>query len=155
MANTYTQLYIHAVFAVQSRQNLIFETYAEEIRKYMCGIVTNLGSKTIAINTMPDHCHILIGLKPTISISELLGKVKSGSSGFINKQRLIPGRFELQDGFGAFSYAQTQLDTIIAYINNQAQHHRKKSFSEEYIELLDEFKIEFDERYIFKEMQPY
>jgi putative transposase len=153
MANTYTQLYVHGVFAVRSRQNLIFDSHAEEIRKYMCGIVTNLGSKPIAVNTMPDHCHILIGLKPTISISELLGKVKSGSSGFINKQCFVPGRFEWQDGFGAFSYAHSQLDIIIAYINNRVQHHRIKSFREEYIELLDEFKIEYDERYIFKEMQ--
>jgi REP element-mobilizing transposase RayT len=154
MANTYTQLYVQGVFAVHSRQNLIFDTHAEEVRKYICGIVTNPGSKPIAVNTMPDHCHILIGLKPTISISELLGKVKSGSSGFINKQRFVPGRFEWQDGFGAFLSAYSQLNTIIAYINNKAQHHRKKSFHEEYIELLDEFKIEFDERYIFKEIQP-
>ena len=109
----------------------------------MCGIVTNLESKPIAVNTMPDHCHILIGFKPTISISELLGKVKSGSSGFINKQRFVPGSFEWQEGFGAFSYAHSQLNTIIAYINNQVQHHRIKSFHEEYIELLDEFKIEY------------
>jgi putative transposase len=154
MANTYTQLYVHGVFAVRSRQNLISDTHAEEIRKYMRGIVTNLGSKPIAINTMSDHCHILIGLKPSLSISELPGKVKSGSSGFINKQRFVPGRFEWQDGFGAFSYAHSQLDTIIANIINQVQHHRKKSFREEYIELLDEFRIEYDERYIFKEMQP-
>jgi REP element-mobilizing transposase RayT len=103
---------------------------------------------------MPDHCHILIGLKPSISISGLLGKVKSGSSGFINKKGFVPGRFEWQEGFGAFSYAHSQLDTVIAYINNQAQHHRIKSFREEYIELLDEFRIEYDEKYIFKEMQP-
>jgi putative transposase len=153
MANTYTQIYIHVVFAVRFRQNLIPSDRAEEIRKYMTGIVTNLGSKLIAINNMPDHFHLLIGLKPDISISDTIGKVKSGSSGFINKQRLIAGRFEWQEGFGAFSYSRSQLDTVIAYIGNQQEHHRKKTFQEEYHALLEEFGIEFDVRYIFKDVE--
>jgi putative transposase len=153
MANTYTQIYIHSVFAVQLRQNIIPHDHAEELRKYMTGIVTNLGSKLIAINNMPDHFHLLIGLKPDISLSDLIGKVKSGSSGFINKQRWVAGRFEWQEGFGAFSYSRSQLDTVIAYIGNQQEHHRKKTFREEYRALLEEFGIEFDERYIFKNLE--
>ena len=153
MANTYTQIYIHSVFAVRFRQNLIPSGHAEEIRKYMTGIVTNLGSKLIAINNMPDHFHLLIGLKPDISISDTIGKVKSGSSGFINKQRLIIGRFEWQEGFGAFSYSRSQLNTVIAYIGNQQEHHRKKTFREEYIALLDEFGVAYDDRYVFKDLE--
>lgn len=151
MANTYTQIYIHAVFAVRLRQNLILDTHSEEIRKYMTGIVTNLGSKLIAINNMPDHFHLLIGLKPDISISEMVGKVKSGSSGFINKQQMVCGHFDWQEGFGAFSYSRSQLDAIIGYINRQQEHHRKKTFQEEYQALLDEFGVSFDQRYILKD----
>ncbi|MDO9069739.1 MAG: IS200/IS605 family transposase [Deltaproteobacteria bacterium] len=153
MANTYTQIYIHAVFVVRLRQNLIPAVHSEEIRKYMTGIVTNLGSKLIAINNMPDHFHLLIGLKPDISISEMIGKVKSGSSGFINKRRLVRGHFDWQEGFGAFSYSRSQLDTIIGYINRQQEHHRQKTFQEEYLALLDEFGVTFDQRYILKDPQ--
>jgi putative transposase len=151
MANTYTQIYIHAVFAVRLRQNLILDAHSEEIRKYMTGIVTNLGSKLIAINNMPDHFHLMIGLKPDISISEMVGKVKSGSSGFINQQRLVRGHFDWQEGFGAFSYSRSQLDTIIGYIGRQQEHHRKQTFQEEYQALLDEFGVSFDQRYILKD----
>ena len=108
MANTYTQIYIHVVFAVQGRQNLIHSDHKDELQKYMTGIVTNLGSKLIAINNMPDHFHLLVGLRPDMALSELVGKVKSGSSGFINKQRWVAGRFEWQEGFGAFSYSHSQ-----------------------------------------------
>ena len=117
----------------------------------MTGIVTNLGSKLIAINNMPDHFHLLIGLKPDISLSELIGKVKSGSSGFINQRRWVAGRFEWQAGFGAFSYARSQLDTVIRYIDGQQDHHRKKTFMDEYRSLLAEYGIEYDQRYILKE----
>ena len=153
MANTYTQIYIHGVFAVRFRQCLLFDSYAEKARKYMSGIVTNLESKLISINTMPDHCHLLIGLNPTMSISELLGKVKSGSSKYINSKRFVHGRFEWQDGFGAFSYSRSQLSNVITYIENQQIHHKKQSFRKEYIELLDTFEIEYDKRYIFRALE--
>jgi putative transposase len=153
MANTYTQIYIHAVFAVRSRQNLIPKDNAEQIRKYITGIVTNLGSKLISINTMPDHIHALIGLKPDMSVSEIIGKVKSGSSGFINTQKMVAGRFEWQEGFGAFSYSRSQLDTVIRYIERQQEHHQKKSFQDEYKELLEEFGISYDTRYVFKAIE--
>jgi REP element-mobilizing transposase RayT len=151
MANTYTQIYIQTVFAVQFRQNVIPVRHSEAIRKYMNGIVTNLGSKLIAINNMPDHFHLLIGLKPDMSVSELVGKVKSGSSGYINKQRMVLGHFDWQDGFGAFSYSRSQLDAVIGYIDKQQEHHGKRTFREEYIALLDEFEVPFDQRYIFRD----
>lgn len=151
MANTYIQIYVQVVFAVKFRLNLIPVEHSEEIRRYMTGIVTNLGSKLIAINNMPDHCHLLIGLKPDISLSELIGKVKSGSSGFINKKQLVPGHFEWQDGFGAFSYSRSQISTVAGYIEKQQEHHRKRTFREEYIALLEEFDVAFDQRYIFKD----
>jgi REP element-mobilizing transposase RayT len=153
MANTYTQIYIHAVFAVRLRQNLIPAVHGEEIRKYMTGIVTTLGSKLIAINNMPEHFHLLIGLKPDISISEMVGKVKSGSSGFINQRRLVRGHFEWQEGFGAFSCSRSQLNTVIGYIGRQQEHHRRKTFEEEYLALMDEFGVTFDQRYILKDPQ--
>jgi putative transposase len=149
MANTYTQIYIHSVFAVQNRQSLLSTSISESVRKYITGIVTNLGSKMIAINNMPDHLHLLIGLKPDMSISELIGKVKSGSSGFINKERMVAGRFEWQAGFGAFSYSRSQFDAVVKYIEKQQEHHRKRTFMEEYKELLNAFGISYDERYVF------
>mgnify|MGYP006294447679 CR=1 FL=1 len=151
MPNTYTQIYIHGVFAVRFRQGLIPRSRAEEIRKYMTGTVTNLGSKLIVVNTVPDHCHILVGLQPTSSVSDVLGKVKSASSAFINKNRMVMGRFEWQDGFGAFSYSRSQLGKVVAYIENQEEHHRKKTFREEYIALLDQFEVEYDRRFIFRD----
>ena len=151
MPNTYTQIYIHGVFAVRFRQGLIPRSHGEEIRKYMTGTVTNLGSKLIAVNTVADHCHILVGLQPTWSVSDLLGKVKSASSAFINKNRLVYGRFEWQEGFGAFSYSRSQLGKVVRYIENQEEHHRKKTFREEYIALLDQFEVEYDKRYIFRD----
>jgi len=150
MANTYTQIFIHAVFAVQGRQNLIQAGFQDEVQKYMTGIVTNLGSKLIAINNRPDHFHLLIGYKPHIALSELIGKVKSGASGLINQKKWIQGRFEWQEGFGGFSYSTSQLDTVVRYIQNQEQHHTRKSFREEYLELLNEFGIPYDEKYLFR-----
>jgi putative transposase len=153
MANTYTQIYLHVVFAVQGRQNLIRPEHKDELQKYMTGIVTNLGSKLIAINNMADHFHLLIGLKPDLALSELVGKVKSGSSGLINKQRWVLGRFEWQEGFGAFSYSHSQLGTVIRYIQNQEQHHARRTFQEEYRTLLDKFQVAHDERYLFKPVE--
>ncbi len=149
MANTYSQIYIHGVFAVRFRQKLIPDLHSEMIRKYMTGVVTNNGQKMITVNTRPDHCHVLIGLKPDISVSDLLGQVKSSSSGFINKQRLCIGRFEWQNGFGAFSVSRSQLTTVIRYIENQEEHHKMKGFRNEYISLLEEFGISYEDKYLF------
>lgn len=119
----------------------------------MTGIVSAQGQKLIAVNNMPDHFHIFIGLKPTMALSDLVGAVKSGSSGFINKQRWVAGRFEWQEGFGAFSHAHSQLTTVIRYIQNQEKHHTRKTFREEYLELLEKFQVPYDERYIFQPIE--
>jgi len=150
MANTYTQIYIHIVFAVQGRQNLVRAEHQVELQKYMTGIVTHIGSKLIAINNMPDHFHLLVGLKPDLSLSALVGKVKAGSSNYINAQHWVMGRFEWQEGFGGFSYSHSQLSTVIRYIRNQEKHHTRTTFLQEYQSILDRFAVPHDERYVFK-----
>ena len=149
MANTFTQLYVHAVFAVKYREQLILPSFETRLHKYMTGIVTNLGQKMLAINGMPDHVHIFMGFKPTANIADIIGKVKSNSSGFINENKLLHGYFQWQEGYGAFTYAHAQRYQVINYILNQKEHHRKKSFKEEYLELLNEFEVEYDKRYLF------
>jgi len=150
MANTYSQIYIHVVFAVEGRQNLIPQRNNDELQKYMTGIVSAQRQKLIAINNMPDHVHMLIGLKPDLALSDLVGDVKTASSKFIKGKRWVAGRFSWQEGFGAFSYSRSQLGSVIRYIENQQKHHAKKTFREEYIQLLEKFNVEYDPRYIFK-----
>ena len=154
MANTYTQIYIQIVFAVQGRQSLIREQHNEELQKYIGGIISGQGQKLIAINNMPDHCHILVGQKPNVALSDLVRDIKAGSSGFINDRRWVLGRFSWQEGFGAFSYSHSQLDTVVNYIQNQQRHHRVKSFTEEYLELLARFNVSHDQAYIFRPVEP-
>ena len=149
MPNTYSQIYLHIVFAVKGRQNLIRVEIREELHKYITGIVTNRDQKLISIFCMPDHSHLLIGLKPSIAISNLVRDIKAGSSKFINDRKLVKGKFNWQEGFGVFSYSRSQIDTVIKYIQNQEKHHNKKSFKEEYIELLEKFAVEYDEKYLF------
>ena len=153
MANTYTQIYIHVVFAVQGRQSLIRDEHNDELQKYTTGIVTNKGQKLIAINNMPDHMHILIGQRPNVALSDLVRDIKASSSGFINERRWVAGRFAWQEGFGAFSYAHSQLSTVIRYIQNQQEHHRRRTFREEYIALLERFHVPHEERYIFQPIE--
>jgi len=150
MANTYSQIYIHIVFAVKGRSNLISPKWKEEIYKYITGIVSNRTQKLLAINGMPDHVHLLIGLKPDICLSDLIRDVKSGSSKHINDNRFVAGKFEWQKGFGAFSLGHSQLDTIFAYIRNQENHHQKKTFLEEYVQLLDLYQIDYKTDYLFE-----
>ena len=150
MANTYSQIYIQIVFAVEGRQNLIDPIHNDELQKYITGIVTAQRQKLIAINNMPDHVHILIGQRPDSALSDLVGDIKSGSTNFINRQRWVKGRFNWQEGFGAFSYSRSQLDAVIRYVKNQQKHHQKHSFRDEYVKLLDKFDVPYDERYIFK-----
>jgi REP element-mobilizing transposase RayT len=150
MANTYSQIYLHVIFAVEGRQNLIDPQHNDELQKYITGIVSAQKQKLIAINNLPDHVHILIGLQPDLAPSDLVGDIKSGSSSFIKRKRWVAGRFTWQEGFGAFSYSRSQLDTVIRYIQNQQKHHAKKSFREEYIQLLERFGVAYDARYIFK-----
>ena len=150
MANTYSQIYIQIVFAVEGRQNLIDPIHNNELQKYITGIVTAQRQKLIAINNMPDHAHILIGQRPDSALSDLVGDIKSGSTNFINRQRWVKGRFNWQEGFGAFSYSRSQLDAVIRYVKNQQKHHQRLSFRDEYVKLLDKFDVPYDERYIFK-----
>jgi len=137
------------VFAVEGRQNLLRDQHNERLQKYITGIVTHQKQKLIGINNMPDHVHLLIGLKPTMAISNLVAEIKRESSLFINQCKWVRGRFNWQEGFGAFSYSHSQLTTVIRYIQNQQQHHRKRSFREEYLSFLKKFKVPYDERYIF------
>jgi len=150
MANTYTQIHIQIVFTVQNRESVIRSSWRDELYKYITGIVQNNKHKLLAINGMPDHIHILIGYRPSQSLSDLVQDIKGSSSKWINEKRFVQGRFSWQEGYGAFSYAKTDLVKIIGYIQHQEEHHRRKSFLEEYVELLKEFDIEYDDRYVFK-----
>lgn len=150
MANTYTQIYIHVVFAVQGRQNLIRKENKEELHKYITGIISNKGQKLIAINSMPDHVHLFIGMKPNMALSDLIRDVKNNSSAFINKKKWVRGKFNWQNGFGAFSYGHSQIDAVVKYILNQEKHHAQKTFKEEYLEMLKAFNVEYDEKYLFE-----
>lgn len=150
MANTYTQIYIQFVFAVQNRASLIKENWQSDLYKYMTGIIEQHGHKLFSINGKEDHVHILISMNPKQAPSELMYHVKRSSSLWINENRLCHGKFAWQEGFGAFSYGKSQISTIIRYIENQQQHHLKRTFIDEYIAFLKAFGIEFDERYIYK-----
>lgn len=153
MANTYTQLYIQFVFAVQNRQSLIRPEWEEELYKYMTGIIQNKSHKMIAINGMPDHLHMFIGFQPVDHMSELIKVVKGESSQWIREKGLVNGKFNWQAGYGAFSYSRSHIDRVYHYIQSQKEHHRKKTFREEYIELLEKFDVDYDEQYIFKEVK--
>ena len=152
MPNTYTQIHIQFVFAVKFRNSIIQSSWKDELYKYITGIVQANKHKLIAINGMPDHVHVFIGMRPSQSISDLMQDVKGNSSKWINDKKRTPYHFEWQEGYGAFSYGKSQIKNVIAYIENQEQNHRVKTFREEYIEFLQKFVIEYDERYIFQEL---
>jgi len=149
MANTYTQLYVQIVFAVKGRENLIGEKFREELEKIMCSIVTDNKSKPIAVYCNPDHTHIFVGLHPSISVSKMAEAIKSGSSGWINREKKIVGNFSWQEGYGAFSYSKSHIDAVVKYILNQPEHHKRKSFKEEYLDYLKKFDIPYDDQYLF------
>ena len=150
MANTYTQIYIHIVFTVKGRQNLIPSEHKDELQKYISGIIRNKGHKLIAINNMPDHIHLFIGLKPDVALSDLVRDIKNNSSIFINDKKWVREKFFWQEGFGAFSCAHSQIGVVDEYIRNQEKHHTLKTFKEEYIEMLKKFNVEYDDRYLFE-----
>ena len=153
MANTYTQLYIHYVFAVQNRLSLIDGNWKTQLYKYMNGIIGQQGHKPFAINGMPDHVHVLVSMNPKQGPSDLMFNVKRSSSLWINENRFVAGKFSWQEGFGAFSYGKSQIPDIVQYIENQEFHHKKRTFQEEYLDFLKAFGIEYDERYIFKKVE--
>jgi REP element-mobilizing transposase RayT len=152
MANTYTQIHVHFVFSVKYRGGVIGSSWKEELYKYISGIIKANNHKLLAINGMPDHIHILIGMRPTQSISDLMQDIKGSSSKWINEKKFLKSKFEWQEGYGAFSYSKSQVNNVIDYIKNQEIHHKTKSFKEEYVEFLKIFEIDFDEKYIFKEL---
>lgn len=150
MASTFSQIYIQIVFAVKSRKYLILPSWEEELYKYISGIVRKKDQKVLAINGMPDHLHILIGMKPSCSLSDLVREIKKSSNDFINDRAFMKSKFQWQAGFGAFSYSHSALNQVIAYIDNQKKHHKKKSFKEEYKSFLDKFQIEYKDDYLFE-----
>lgn len=152
MANTYTQMYLQFVFAVQNRLSLIRSEWKDELYKYITGIVQNNKHKLIAINGMPNHLHVFVGYKPHQLIPDLLQDIKGSSSGWINSRNLVQGKFSWQEGYGAFSYSHSQIDNVVKYIMNQEEHHKKRTFREEYIEMLEKFNIVYDEKYILKDI---
>ncbi len=152
MANTYSQIYIQVVFAVEARQNLIRPAFKEAVQKYMAGIISERRQKLLAVHCMPDHTHLLVGLKPSLALSDLVREVKNASANFINHQGWVLGRFAWQEGFGAFSYGHSQVSTVIRYIQRQLEHHALHSFREEYRQLLKRFEVEHDERFLFSDL---
>jgi len=153
MANTYTQIHIHAVFAVQNRISLINNSWQERLYKYIIAIIQKHGHKVLSIGGMPDHVHILFGFRPTQALSNLMQEVKRNSSEWINKEKLVMGKFSWQEGYGAFSYGKSQISAVANYIETQEKHHKKSTFREEYLEFLKKFDIEYDERYVFKDIE--
>jgi putative transposase len=150
VANTFSQIYIQTVFAVEGRLSLIKPDFKENLYKYITGIVKNQGQKLISINGMSDHVHILIGLRPAMALADLVQEIKADSTNFINKKKWVRGRFSWQEGYGAFSYGHSQLYKIIRCIQNQEKHHQRRSFKDEYLSLLRKFDIAFDDKYVFK-----
>lgn len=150
MANTYSQIYVQIVFAVHGRENLIKPEWKEELYKYIAGIVKNHDQKPLAVGGVADHIHILLGIEPSIKLSDLVRDIKSNSSRFINEKKFVRGKFYWQEGFGAFSYSRSQIDAVVKYIQNQEKHHAKKSFKEEYEDFLRRFDVEYNEKYLFE-----
>ena len=150
MANSYTQLYVQIIFSPRGRQNLIHNRIKNDIYKYIVGIIKKKNQKPMIINGMPDHVHIFLGFSPDIAISDLVRDIKSNSTNFINDNKLIPGKFSWQRGFGAFTYSKSQVSRVVRYIKNQEEHHRRKTFKEEYLELLEKFSVEYKKQYLFE-----
>jgi putative transposase len=150
MANTYTQINIHSVFSVKGRENMITRQFNDELFKYISGILNNTKQFSLAVNGYKDHVHLFFEMHPTTALSDLIRIVKSNSSKWINENKYVKGKFHWQEGYGAFSYSRSQRNNVIKYIMNQEIHHHKKTFREEYLELLKKFEIDFDENYVFE-----
>ena len=150
MTGTFHQLHIQVVFAVKGRENLVSNNWKEELHKYIAGIIEGKGQKSIIVNGMPDHIHAFIGLRPAMAISDLVRDIKNNSSNFVNNHNWVKGKFSWQEGYGAFSYSHSHIDAVYQYILNQENHHKKKTFKQEYLELLKKFEIGYDEKYLFE-----
>ena len=152
MANTYHQVYLQFVFAVKYRDAIIANEWKSTLMAVIGNLINETGCKTIIVNGVEDHVHCFLGLKPVVSISELMKTVKAKSSKYINDHNLTKSRFEWQEGYGVFSYSQSQINAVYKYIENQEVHHRKQNFKEEYFGFLEKFEVPYDERYVFEDL---
>ena len=150
MPKTYTQLYVQYVFTVKGRKNFIPKSHNKQLHKYIRGIIEKRKSTLLAINNMSDHMHILTSINPNYSFSKFIQEIKAGSSKYINDQKWIAGKFQWQSGYGAFSYSKSHIEDVVNYIKNQEHHHQKKTFREEYIDFLEKFSVEYDDKYLFE-----
>ena len=150
MPNTYSQITIHAVFAVKYRKNFISKDWRDDLHKYIAGIITNNDAKSLAVGGWLDHVHLLFGMPVTASIADFMNVIKSNSSKWVNEQQFLKEKFQWQGGYGAFSYARSQRDIVINYIMNQEEHHRTKTFKEEYLKMLTDFDVDYDDKYLFE-----
>lgn len=150
MPNTYSQISIHSVFAVKGRENLISSNWRDNLHKYISGIITGNGAKSLAVGGWMDHVHIFFGMPVTTSIADFMSIVKANSSKWINEEKFVKGKFQWQAGYGAFSYSRSQRDNVINYIMKQEEHHKTKTFREEYLKMLSDFEIGYDEKYLFE-----
>ncbi len=150
MAGTFSQIYIQIVFAVNGRTNLLQKPWREEVFKYIAGIIKGKNQKPIIVNGVANHVHLFVGLKPSMSVSDLVRDIKNNSSNFINDQKFVRGKFSWQEGFGSFSYSHSQIEQVYQYILNQEEHHLKRTFKEEYLDFLKKFEVDYDEKYLFE-----
>ena len=149
MANTFSQIYLQFVFAVQGRQSILPKEHKEELHKYITSLVQARKAKMLAVNCMPDHTHLFVGFKPSVLISDFVKEIKVGSNEFIKSKKWVKSAFSWQEGYGVFSYGHSQIDMVCKYVLNQEEHHKKKSFRQEYMEFLEKFAVPFEERYLF------
>lgn len=150
MANTYTQMNVHAVFSVKGRGNFIAKKWGDELFRYIAGTLTETKNYSLSVGGHKDDVHIFFELNPAISVSDILKNVKAKSSKWINTKDFVAGKFEWQSGYGAFTYSRSQRDKVINYIMKQEEHHSKKSFKEEYLELLRKNEIKYEDAYLFE-----
>ncbi|MBS1919330.1 MAG: transposase [Bacteroidetes bacterium] len=150
MANTYSQISIHTVFAVKGRENLIIVGWRDDLHRYLSGIITGNGATSLAVGGWKDHVHVFFGMPLTTCISDFMSILKASSSKWVNDQKFVKGKFQWQSGYGAFSYSRSQRDGVIKYIMTQEEHHKNKTFKEEYLKMLSDFNVEYDEKYLFE-----
>lgn len=153
MANTYSQIYLQIVFGIRGSGNTLPVKHKEELQAYIGGIANHRKAKLLAANTLLDHTHLLLSIRPSESVSDLVRDIKANSTTLIKTNGWVLPSFKWQDGFGCFSYGRSQLDDVIKYIDNQEEHHRIKTFREEYLGLLNVFGVEYELQYVFDKDQ--
>jgi REP element-mobilizing transposase RayT len=150
MANTFSKIYIHLVFAVKNREALINKKWKEELNKYIHGIISNKKQKCIIVNGVEDHIHLFIGIRPSICIADLVKEIKTSSSNFINEKRLTSKTFYWQNGYGAFSHSASDINAVYNYISQQEEHHNEQSFQNEFLDILSQNEVEYESQYLFE-----